>query len=129
MLDKLEQFDKWVISKPAQIKQPLQTNGKPASVTNSSHWTSYKRAAAAIKKGVATHVGFVFTSNDPFCVFDFDNKEGDEKIQESLKTIVDRETEHNHCCETSFSGRGYHIIIECTQLTSRRKGREGYLKS
>lgn len=129
MLKKLKSFNQWVISNPAKSKEPLQINGRPASVTNSSHWSSYKDAIKAVKANKGTHVGFVFTSNDPFCVYDFDNKQNDPKVASRINLIVSRATDHGHYCETSFSGLGYHVIYEGTQLTSRRRGNVEYYTS
>ena len=73
----LKQFICWraVPSKNGKIdKVPCQTTGYGASSTEPRHWSTFESACAAVRnpKLEITGVGFVFTSEDPYCGIDLD---------------------------------------------------------
>ncbi len=64
----------WDAKRKKWKKVPYQTNGRRASTTNPTHWSSYKEIEFyACSLEAADGIGFVFTSKDPYCGIDLDH--------------------------------------------------------
>lgn len=122
--DEMKEYHQWILwrkiwndKRQKYDKLPYQANGKKASSTDPSTWTSYADAIASYNKGGFDGIGFVFTPNDPFCGVDLDKVDGWEK---QTNSIINRLSSYT---EISPSGNGYHIIIEAKVPGDRnRKG-------
>jgi putative DNA primase/helicase len=84
---------------------------RKADKTNAKNWCSFKEARAALERGDVDAIGFVFTKDDPFTVFDFDDDLDPETGEISLDAdeVVSATDSYS---ETSISGRGLHVIVE-----------------
>ena len=78
--DDLTDFNQWVLWRYErrngnETKLPYQTNGKLASTTDPSTWTSYQRVSDCLRRTrlCYTGVGFVFSSADPYTGIDIDD--------------------------------------------------------
>lgn len=72
----LTQLPQWVLWRHVRgTKVPNQADGRPASSTDSSTWTTYRDAIAAWlrRPKYFAGVGFVFTERDPFIGIDLDD--------------------------------------------------------
>lgn len=58
---------------PKWTKVPLRRNGRGASSTDSSTWTSFAKASAAHQAGTGDGVGYVFSRDDGLIGIDLDN--------------------------------------------------------
>ena len=109
--DEMKNIPQWVISKSG-AKQPFQTNGYPASVSNPETWATYDEAAAAVKQGVGDHVGFVFTEDQGIVGIDIDVGFCASGILNDLS--IDCMNACESFTERSRSGRGIHIYVRGT---------------
>ena len=48
-------------------KVPFQINGVEAKTNDPATWTTYEKALARFQRGGYLGVGYVFSSDDPFC--------------------------------------------------------------
>lgn len=87
-----------------------------ADVTNPEFWATFDTAWNAYTSGKFDGIGFVLSSNDPFCVLDLDNVENAQQI-EWQKWIFDQFYTY---AELSPSGKGLHLICKATVPTGRR---------
>ncbi len=85
-------------------------NGKAASSTDPSTWTSYDTAIAAVKRYGLAGVGFVFTAGDSFCGVDLDDCRNPDtgEIAECAQDII---AKLNCYSEVSPSQTGVKIFI------------------
>jgi putative DNA primase/helicase len=71
----LKSLKQWIVWKMIRrgndlTKVPYQTNGKLASSTDRSTWTSFEEVEKAAPQ--YSGAGFVFSADDPYCGLDFD---------------------------------------------------------
>lgn len=95
------------------------TNGRLASVTDSSTWASFDEAAHIVtSSGMYDGLGFVLTEADPFAFIDLDDTKGDQ-------TALDRQikifNEFDSYAERSPSANGLHIIVQGSLPSGRRR--------
>jgi primase-polymerase (primpol)-like protein len=80
-----------------------------ASTTDARTWGSFDQAVAAVDRGKAEGIGFVFADSDPFCGIDLDGCRGEEgELSADAAAIVE---ELDSYTELSPSGRGVHVIV------------------
>lgn len=105
----LRAYPQWVVSNDPIHKIPLDPKtGKLASVSNPDTWGTFEQALICRCK----FIGFVLTTNDPFCIIDLDDKEetpATEEEKERFKAII---STFNSYTEISQSGRGVHIVCK-----------------
>ena len=103
----------WVVCGPDKVPCNPRT-GQRADVTDPSTWGSFNEA---LNNGMR-HIGFVFTSGDPYCGIDLDGKTGDEKELALHQRILAAFPSYT---ERSASGNGYHIIVRAKVEHGRRR--------
>jgi len=109
----LRALRQWVAA-DANNKAPLNPRtGQPASVTDPGTWGTFDEA---IKRG--PRIGFVFTTGDPYCGIDLDQKAGDEAEAKLHARILEAFPSYT---ERSASGKGYHIIVKAMLSHGRRR--------
>ena len=118
-LQKLRQWLVWQLedigaTKPTKV--PYSTNGKLASVTDPSTWSTFDEAVNAASK--YSGLGFVFTDTDPYTFIDLDDTLGDTLAYDRQIKIY---REFDSWSEVSPSGRGLHIIIKGFIPAGRRR--------
>ncbi len=106
-------------------KAPIDArSGREAKVDTAATWSTYDDAAAALKRGPYSGVGFVLAADDPFCGIDLDgciDEAG--AMQPWAQAIVQR---FNTYTEISQSGRGVKLLFRATKPPgSPCKGRVG----
>jgi hypothetical protein len=107
--NELKCLKQWVCCHDTTTKLPLNPyNLKPASVDNPNTWGTYLDALAANTK----HVGFVFTSNDPYCVIDLDDKPDNPATPEQREIFKKIISAFDSYTEISQSGFGVHVICK-----------------
>lgn len=95
-------------------KRPYQTNGKLASVTEPSHWSTFEQCQSVLS--AYTGLGFVFT-NTEYSGIDLDDAkllntgEPNPNYQSDLNRQVRIAHEFDSYSEISPSGSGLHIIV------------------
>lgn len=100
----LRALRQWVAA-GANNKAPINPRtGQPASATDPGTWGTFDEA---IKRG--PRIGFVFTTGDPYCGIDLDQKTGDEAEASLHARILEAFPSYT---ERSASGKGYHIIVK-----------------
>lgn len=109
----LRQRMQWVVCGPDKIPCNPRT-GARADVMDPSTWGSFDEAC---NNGMR-HIGFVFTSGDPYCGIDLDGKHGDEAEVTLHQRIL---TAFPSYTERSASGKGYHIIVRARLDHGRRR--------
>lgn len=101
----LRSLPQWVCAGPNKV--PLNPyTGLMASPTDPATWGTFDDA---VKAGMR-HIGFVLTTNDPYCIIDLDVKDNTppeqikrhEKILQMFQSYTER----------SASGKGFHIVIK-----------------
>lgn len=101
----------------------------PASVTDPSTWGTFAQALAGLKEGEYTHIGFVFTENDPYTFIDLDAPKDEHKkvlpldhplYVEHVKRVASWVKSMGSYSERSSSGHGIHIIVKA-QLKAAMK--------
>lgn len=114
----LRELTQWV---GAENKIPISPHTyQAASVTDSQTWGTFQQALDGLYHEKYTHIGFVFTDNDPYVFIDLDAPKEDGKvIPASDQRFIDQDNKSkswvqafNSYTERSQSGFGYHIIIE-----------------
>lgn len=107
-----------------------------ASTTDPATWGTFAQALDGLHAEKYTHIGFVFTDNDPYVFIDLDAPKGsDGKVlpatdpawvaqDDKAKSWIQA---FNSYTESSQSGQGYHIIIKATLSAAVKiKGVEMY---
>ncbi len=107
------QFVNWkLINRDGKLtKPPFQASGGLARVDDPETWSTFEEAEEAYREKKALDgVGFVFTADDPFTVFDFDDcVDDDGVIDRSVEKIIDTIDSYT---ELSPSGRGVRVIAK-----------------
>lgn len=122
--DELKQLNQWLVwkaenvngsDKPTKVPYNAKTGAK-ASVVDPSSWCSFDNAVNSLANGGSySGIGFVFTSNDCYCLTDLDHsKDFAEKQIEIFKKL-------DSYSEISPSGKGLHIITKATIPSGCRK--------
>lgn len=94
--------------KPRKVPYSAAT-GRRASTTDSSTWTTFDEALAALGAGDYSGVGFVFSETDPFCGVDLDDCLDDEQtLSAEAQEIVERLSTYT---EISPSGHGVKLFL------------------
>lgn len=103
-------------AKPTKV--PYSVNGKHASVTDTSTWSTFQDVVTRFNAGGYSGIGFIFSDDDPYSFIDLDDAEGDDAIlQRQLKVYH----EFNSYSEVSPSGKGLHIIVKGVISAGRRR--------
>ena len=115
----LQALPQWVVSNDPIRKIPLDPKtGKPAAVNNPNTWGTFQQAVVCRCR----FIGFVFTTNDPYCVIDLDDKKDDPATPEQRQRFEAIISTFNTYTEISQSGRGVHVI--CKGVSGEGKKRE-----
>lgn len=89
-------------------KHPLNPRtGQMASVDDRSTWGTFEEA---IRTGLP--IGFVLSTQDPFCIIDLDNKPSAPASPEELERHYKILKAFDSYTERSVSGTGFHIIVK-----------------
>ncbi len=138
--EEMKKYNQWVLwrkvwkpEKEKYTKIPVGTNGKNASTTNPSTWSSFEEVTRILAQGEISPtnetykdikmkvdgIGFVFTENDPFCGIDFDGYRdpGTNEIEEPARQYIER---FNSWTEISQSGKGLHVIVKAQKPSDKR---------
>jgi len=84
--------------------------GRKAQSDSPATWSSFEQAAIALSTQDYDGIGFVFSSNDPFCGIDLDKCISEVgEVQDWAAEIVSQLDSYT---EISPSGNGLHVIIE-----------------
>ena len=107
-----------------------------ASVTDPTAWGTFEEAVDGLSRRAYSHIGFVFTEEDPYAFIDLDGAKDENgnalpatdpewlKRDAQSKSWVQAFESYT---ETSQSGRGYHIIVRARLAQSVKiKGLEMY---
>lgn len=100
----LKHTKQWVCTN--QSKAPINPlNGSYAKLNDPSTWGTFQDAVEAVEDNEEiTHIGFVFTENDPFVGIDLDHISENTEFADEIADYLDSYT------EVSMSGDGLHII-------------------
>lgn len=114
----LVDHDQWICWREAErdgklTKIPIDPEqGEPASTTDSTTWTSFETALAAIEQSEPSvdGIGFVFAEADPFVGVDLDDCRDPETDTGAdwATAIIDQLDSYT---EVSPSGTGYHVLV------------------
>ncbi|MGI9297786.1 MAG: hypothetical protein ACR2QC_07800 [Gammaproteobacteria bacterium] len=122
----LAQHDQWVCWREVgrqgkKTKLPYRPDGRMASVTDPSTWSSFQAVTSAfIDSADINGVGFVLSKSDPYIFVDLDKCIKDGKLATWADLLV---RQIDSFTEISPSGRGIHIILRGSLPgRSRRKG-------
>lgn len=122
----LKELEQWIVwrleersGKPTKVPYSPVTDGR-ASCSDSSTWSSWAEAKARLKAFDYEGLGFVFSSDDPFCGIDLDKCVDPEtgEIEPWASAIVDELSSYT---ELSPSGTGLHIIVRAELPPGRRR--------
>ena len=101
-------------TKPTKV--PITCMGYPASTTNPNTWSGYEYASKMLREhpDFADGIGFVFTTDDPYCGIDVDNcwPSDTAEMEAWAASIVERFSDTYH--EQSPSGLGLKIWCQAT---------------
>lgn len=102
----LRTLNQWVCTNNS--KAPINPkDGSYAKLNDPSTWGSFQDAVEAVEdNNTITHIGFVFTENDPYIGVDLDHIDQDIEFAESIADKLRSYT------ELSKSGNGLHIICK-----------------
>lgn len=99
-------------------KRPRTPDGRAASVTDSTTWTTFDKAAEAARR-VGGHVGFMLSAADPFTCIDLDVKPGTPPDHFTrFEGIIGQADSYT---ERSRSGLGWHIWMRADVGAGRRR--------
>ena len=120
---KLKDQKNWIIHFNKKPKVADRCN-KMASTTDPSTWRSYEEAVEAWKRNrcIGAGLGFVFSSEDDFVGIDLDHCVKDGLIEKWAEQIIYK---LNSYTEYSYSGSGFHIILEAKRFGSGKKNNKG----
>ncbi len=111
--DEITALPQWVLwERVGGKKLPLQINGRRASSTDPTTWSTFGEARAALQaQGRAAGLGFVFTDNDPFVGIDLDKvrQSWDGDSPDWVSGLIEDLATYT---EVSVSGKGYHLIVK-----------------
>ena len=113
MLNELKKLNQWTCALSYWDKSPRRPDGKRASCTDPSTWSSYEEC----KNSALPHVGFMLTEADPYTIIDLDRPKN-ELQKERHRKIVEMADSYT---ELSLSGSGVHIIVEGTMPYNCRR--------
>lgn len=119
----LKKLDQWVLWRYEQkdgewTKPPYQMNERLASTTNPATWTSFNEALRAMETGKFDGIGFVLTTADPYCVFDFDHCYNDGRINTKTEEHVRQLGSYT---EITPGGKGLHVWVRAKLPGSGKK--------
>lgn len=110
----LKQNNQWVLHSKVKSKYnpkgktPLQSNGEPAKVNDSSTWLTFNNAKEFLNNEIHNNeihgIAHVFSMNDNLICFDIDNLNIETNKKESIIKVI------NSYTELSQSENGYHVI-------------------
>lgn len=130
MLRELSQWVCWTYATRdgKKTKVPIRArDGSSASTTDPSTWATFEDAVSAWKANGYAGIGFVFTTEDPFCGIDLDDCIDDVGvIVPAAREVIES---FGSYCEVSPSGRGLKIFIVGRKpewAASRSKGIRGF---
>jgi KaiC/GvpD/RAD55 family RecA-like ATPase len=105
----LRERDQWVVWRGAQKIPYSPVHGIAAKTTDPATWGTHAEADDKFKRGGFDGIGFVFTSDDPYCGIDLDDclDESGAPYPRALK-LIERFGSYS---EVSPSGRGIKIIV------------------
>lgn len=130
MLRELAQWVCWTYATRdgKKTKVPIRArDGSFASTTDPSTWATFEDAVSAWKANGYAGIGFVFTTEDPFCGIDLDDCIDDAGV--ILPAATNIVESFGSYCEVSPSGRGLKIFIVGRKpewAASRSKGIRGF---
>jgi len=122
----LTSLEQWVAHKHKIPISPA--TGQRASTTKPSTWGTYPQALAAVKRCGLDGIGFVFTSDDPYCGVDLDKAvDAQGNVKPWAQAIVERLDGYT---EVSQSGTGLHVIVKATKPAgpNRRAIADGHIE-
>ena len=112
----LLEYKQWVLWRRTEVngrvtKLPISPwSGKVASCDKPQTWGTYRHVCYARRKFPSDGIGFVFTTNDPFCGIDLDNcRTLNGQIVPEAQVWIDRLASYT---ELSPSGTGIHILVK-----------------
>ena len=116
--EELKRLPQWV---GAENKVPLRPkDGGSASVTDPSTWGTFDQAIIGLESHLFTHIGFVFTDDDPYVFIDLDAPKDAQKqiLAADNPLYIEHQRKSDSWVkalgsysERSSSGHGIHIII------------------
>ena len=93
-------------------------SGKPAATNRPETWSNERHARFAQRRYSCEGVGFVFTSQDPYCGIDLDHcRDSTGQLSQTAAAIVSDLSSYS---EWSPSGNGVHILVRAEVPRSRR---------
>lgn len=123
--DELAALPQWVVwklekRKGKTTKIPYRArDGRAASATDASDWSSFDEALEARDRLEMDGVGFVFTADDPYAGVDFDHCIDESgEMHSAVEAALDRIGSY---AEVSPSGTGVHCIFKGSIGGSRRR--------
>lgn len=111
-----EQNEKDPNKKPTKVPYTPVT-GRRASAIDPFHWSTFNDAMTAFNTHNYDGVGFVLTSNDPYCVIDLDAP----KTQEEYDTVYATYANAKSFTEKSPSGVGLHVWMKAEIARGRKQ--------
>lgn len=97
--------------KPTKV--PYAVDGRRASTTDQTTWSTYERSRKAVARCGAAGIGFVFVASDDILGIDLDHViDAKGKIKPWARTVIEK---LNSYTEISPSGTGFHIFIRGTK--------------
>lgn len=109
----MQERNQWVVWKTVirndePTKVPFQPNGRPASSTDPSTWSTFFAVNAAMELGSWDGIGYVFSKDDPFTGIDLDGCVGEQVEPWALEIIKNLDS----YTEMSPSRTGVHIVVQ-----------------
>lgn len=104
-------------------KVPVKNLKTPASVDDPTTWVTFDEAVQTIADsgGKLHHIGFVFTTGDPYCGVDLDDCVNNDGISSEARKTIELLDSYT---ETSISGTGVHVIVRAEKPGAQcRKGK------
>lgn len=114
--DELQKLQQWVCFDitPDGKKVPYTPGTNSMAASNRPRdWRSFRAACKDVESGKRQHVGFCFSSTDPYVFIDLDDPEDDDQVSvfERLNTYAQRSVSGEGChliCKGTFEGPGKH---------------------
>lgn len=116
----MQMLEQWVVAYNDE-KNPYDTWGRPASVSDLATWSSFSECRKFVEEGHADYAGFVFHNNGLVGI------DIDAGFEDGLPTplCVDIMTACGSYTEVSRSGRGVHILVRGDIPFGGRNNRHG----
>ena len=112
----LLEYKQWILWRRTEVngriaKLPISPwSGKVAACDKPQTWSTYRHVCYARRRFRTDGIGFVFTSNDPFCGIDLDEcRTLNGKIAPEAQSVVERLASYT---ELSPSGTGIHVLVK-----------------